>query len=71
MKILKNMMYSIITPVMNHQDNVVQLQTVILQQQIQILSRNNIIAQQRERITQLSQYFGPNLPPSLHNDNRL
>ena len=45
-------------------DNVVQLQTVILQQQRQI-------AQQRERITQLSQYFGPNLPPSLHNDNRL
>ena len=52
-------------------DNVVQLQTVILQQRSQIIRRDYLIAQQRERITQLSQYFGPNLPPSLHNDNRL
>ncbi len=53
-------------------DNVVQLQTVILQQRSQIFRREILIAQQRERITQLSQYFGPNLPPDpFHNDNRL
>ena len=53
-------------------DNVVQLQTVILQQRSQIFRRENLIAQQRERITQLSQYFDSNLPPyPLHNDNRL
>jgi hypothetical protein len=36
-------------------DNVVQLQTVILQQRSQIFRREILIAQQRERITQLSQ----------------
>ena len=51
-------------------DNVVRLQTIIIRQQAWILSRDNLIAQQRERITQLSQYFGLNLPPyPLHNDN--
>ena len=46
-------------------DNIVQLQTIILQQRSQIFRREILIAQQKERITQLTQHIlqsGLNLP---------
>jgi hypothetical protein len=57
----------------NSYDEVVQLRTIIIQQRRQILYRENFIAHQRERITQLTQHIlqsGGNLPVPLYDNNR-